>query len=160
MAKAVTVAFFRSEIWYTRIIKWGTRRPGQSMSAVPTHCALITDDGILHEMVATGYNCRVATTEDYVWVYTVLIGNPEALIRFLANLKGTRYGFLTILEIALCRICPNKWFRYTRAQKQQDCSWLVKAALEEGTWPCPIWLRSQYQPVSPNDLLFALKDLI
>ena len=159
MPDIVDVALFKSGRWYDRLIQWDTRRSGQSISQTPSHCAII-QDGILHEMVSTGYQCRDAAATDYAWSYAVTVPDPDALCHFLDSQYGKKYGWLTILEIMLCRLCPQKWFASTRGQKQQDCSWLVKSALEAGGWNCPLWLRKQYEPASPNDLLFAVRETL
>jgi hypothetical protein len=164
MPDSVTVCFYRGGAWnlFDLLVRWATRRKGQAWADVPCHCALIIPTpfgrrGWLYEMISAGFHQRPGMIDDFENVYQVEVSDMGALKTFLSSQAGCRYGWLTILEIALCRICPQKWFKSTRGQKQQDCSWLVKAALEAGGWDCPHWLRRQYEPPSPNDLLFAVQ---
>lgn len=171
MPDTVIVAFYKQPGFISTAVRWFTRRPGQAFADVPSHTALIVPGpgfyccrevvwppgADLHEMVSAGFRSRPSVICDFAWYYWVKVTDLPALTAFLAAQEDCRYGWLTIAEIALCRVCPQRWFRASRGQRQLDCSWLVKAALEAGGWDCPRWLRRQYQPASPNDCLFAVR---
>ena len=130
------------------------------MADVPAHCAIIlmVDNApVLYEMVSTGWHSRPASIVDDCWAVEVALTDAAGATEFAFSQQGARYGWGTILLIALARLVPARFFRWSRAEKQHICSWFVKAVLEAGLADVPNWLRQQDVPCSPNDLWMALK---
>ena len=137
-------------------VRLDTRRPGQSLSDVPAHTALIIGE-TLYEMILPGWHSRPAEIADYAWSVEIT-GLDEAAALAAANFfKRARYGLWVDLLIGLCRYVPNRWLSCTRGMQKCICSAFAKAVLESAGWHCPYWLAHQYAPESPNDLWFAVR---
>lgn len=148
------VCFYKGVGLAALAVRLDTRRPGQPLSRVPAHVAVVID-GMLYQFISTGWQSRPATSSDYAWSVPVTLPNGAAALAFAESCRGERYDWLTIALVLLSRFVPDRWLKFSRRRQKRVCSWFVKAALEHGGWDCPHWLRAQYDPETPNDLTFA-----
>lgn len=149
------VCFYRGSGLSALAVRMDTRRPEQSSSDVPAHCA-VSINGILYEMISGGWHARYTTADDLAWSVEVSVQETIAF-RAAESWRGAHYGWWVIMLIAIARFFPNRYLSRTRGAQKHICSAFVKSVLEQGGWDCPHWLSEQYAPESPNDLWFALK---
>jgi hypothetical protein len=156
---AVTVCFYRGTGPFCWAVRADTRRPGQAWKDVPAHCS-VAIDGVLYEFISSGYHCRYAVPADYAWSYAVPVPDIDAAERFALSERGDKYGFSTDALIVLSRLVPDRWLSFSRLRDKRICSWFAREVLMQGGWRCPYWLIEQYEPETPNDILFAVRETL
>lgn len=154
----ITVCFYRGGAWSlsSLAVRADTRRPGQTFSDVPSHCAIVIG-GALYEVIASGWHCRLAVPSDYEWCVIMHGLNAAVAVEACNSYKPVRYGWWVDALIALARFIPNRWLAGTRGAHKNICSAFLKFVLEKCGWDCPHWLRVQFAPESPNDIWYALR---
>jgi hypothetical protein len=155
----VTVCFARGVGPICWAVRADTRRPGQAWKDTPAHTSIVID-GVLHEFISSGYNCRYAVPVDYAWSYAVPVPDIDAAERFALSERGDKYGFVTVALIVLSRLVPDRWLSFSRLRDKRICSWFALRVLMSGGWECPDWLIEQYEPECPNDVLFAVRETL
>ncbi len=159
-AGKATVCFYRGNSLSSLVVRWDTQRPGQSLADVPAHTAIVLTVGgvqMLYEFVSTGFSSRLAIMSDFAWSETVDLLNQPQAVSFAWGCRGERYGWLTILDIALARLVPDRWLAFYKRRCKRICSLFVLQCLGAGGWDAPTWADRQYTIMSPNDVLWALK---
>ncbi len=161
---AATVLFYANPGLVTAAVQWDTQRPGQARSSVPSHCAIMlptTAGPVVFEMIATGYHCRPATLDDlaYPWAVSVYLPDMGGALALARACAGARYSWAEIALIALYRLLPDRWLSRIHVRQAHICSVFVRDVLWAGGWLEPGWLEWQFCPVTPNDVLRALKPL-
>ena len=150
------VCFYKGCSLPALVVRYDTRRPEQSFSDVPGHCAIIIGE-TLYEMISTGWNARIALPEDRMWSVDLQeLDEVSAKITAL-SWRRTRYGWWVDALIGLSRVIPARWLLTTRGVQKPICSAFVKRVLEAAGWNCPHWLAGQFVPESPNDLWWAVR---
>lgn len=157
MDKFITVCFYKGSSWNLAdlIVRWDTRRNNQKFSNVPAHCSIVVEinnQQVLYEFIATGWNSRLATTEDLKWSRRINVPNLQNGINFALSQKNNKYDWFTIFVIALARIFPDRWFKGARTRYKHICAWFVEQFLLSSGWIENLSLVKQYLPISPNDI--------
>lgn len=150
------VCFYKGVGLAALAVRLDTRRPGQKLSDVPAHVAVALD-GVLYQFISTGWQSRPATAADYAWSVPVTLTGGAGALAFAEGCRGERYDWLDIMAVAVSKLVPDKWLACQEVEKKHVCSDFVRGVLTTGGWPQPAYLAKQYVPISPNDLMLALR---
>ena len=158
-----------------------TRRPGQPLGDVPSHCALIvspavitkdcgdTDEELLaecalYEMTARGWVKRIPTMADIQWSYSVALPDIDAC-RLWCRANTGRYrwwvdGVIGLMALRLVRHRRVGPFvqGHLHLAYRHICSLDMLRSMIVSKWACPQWLAGQDAPASPNDILLAVRE--
>lgn len=156
----VAILFYYDESIPALITRKTTQRPGQAFSDVPNHVAICIykPETLIYEFVATGCQSRnVEPLTDFTDVKYVYLSTPENTAIFLQSCLGIRYGWGTIIDVAFCKLLPDRYLSWYKRKAKHICSWLVVTALRRGGYKIPKYVDKQIQPMTPNDVKFMLK---
>ena len=188
-AGTVLACFYRDNSEVDVLIREVTCRPGQAFADVPSHCSLIVprpdamvvfpppgedfpgwesdwlNDADLYEMVSSGWVKQSPTQRDlYGCVYEVELPDLPACRLWCESNRGRYRWWVDALILVLDR----NWIRHSRVPAllkrwhvavRHICSVDAEKALTAGGWNSPHWLAEQICPLSPNDLLFAVRSV-
>ena len=118
----------------------------------------------LYEMTAQGWSRRDILPTDLAWAYPVIVPDIQATSAWCKNNAG-RYRWWVD---ALILVMDRNWIRHCRVPAllrrwhiavRHICSVDAAKALSAGGWTSPHWFSGQDCPISPNDLLFAVRGI-
>ncbi len=157
LANEVAVLFYYDKSIPAIITRKTTQRPGQLFSDVPSHVAIYNKETeLVYEFVSSGCQSRNETVLDLNEVFVDLT-TPEKATDFLKSCLGIRYGWATIVDVAFCKLLPDRYLSWYKRKAKHICSWLIVATLRRGGYKIPKYVDNQIQPMTPNDVKFMLQ---
>ena len=175
----VVVAFWRGRGLIPVLIRLFSRHRGQAWADVPAHCAVLLEDSegfTEYEAISTGIRRGEITRQELdegtvapMVMIPVTVPNFDAMVQYLNEQVGQRYGYEAVAATGLAIVAPSwldRWLSWSwlhlaggRSGRScpKDCSLLVWWALSHAGLTLPG--REDGLPVSPNDLLQLLKRL-
>jgi hypothetical protein len=151
----VGVVFYYGTTIPALLVRIRTRLRGQKFADVPAHVGIIAGTHPAYfEAIVSGVHSD-STIPSSLRPMQISVANEAALVAYLRDQVGDRYDWAAIMDDAVGEKLPWDLLINPHRKRAADCSGLVLDALLVGG----VQIEPDRLPETPNDLLFALREL-